>query len=175
MFQDHPRGCGEHLSILLLWLFCNGSSPRMRGALIGAYELTQPVGIIPADAGSTDKLGRPIIKPGDHPRGCGEHLLEYPFEVPTPGSSPRMRGARLSSREKDDFIRIIPADAGSTCMFPSAHAVSEDHPRGCGEHMAGNSSAGLAGGSSPRMRGAPVKRPYLSGLNRDHPRGCGEH
>ena len=31
-----------------------GSSPRMRGALYGSLQYSVPVGIIPADAGSTD-------------------------------------------------------------------------------------------------------------------------
>ena len=29
---------------------------------------------------------------------------------------------------------IIPADAGSTHLDSASIAVSEDHPRGCGEH-----------------------------------------
>ena len=53
-WEDHPRGCGEHLWDVSddgLWLR-----------------------IIPADAGST-----PVDVPGDvfredHPRGCGEHF-----------------------------------------------------------------------------------------------------
>ena len=29
---DHPRVCGEHLSLNSLWASVRGSSPRMRGA-----------------------------------------------------------------------------------------------------------------------------------------------
>ena len=32
IWQDHPRGCGEHLRIRRCLLRCWGSSPRMRGA-----------------------------------------------------------------------------------------------------------------------------------------------
>ena len=29
---DHPRGCGEHFLLIVLGVFEQGSSPRMRGA-----------------------------------------------------------------------------------------------------------------------------------------------
>ena len=51
--QDHPRGCGEHMYPNVRSWRNSGSSPRMRGAhrLIKHGHLQ--VGIIPADAGST--------------------------------------------------------------------------------------------------------------------------
>ena len=51
--EDHPRGCGEHLSRAEVVVACSGSSPRMRGALFLHLFLTFFRGIIPADAGST--------------------------------------------------------------------------------------------------------------------------
>ena len=30
--EDHPRGCGEHMSLMMRMIGCSGSSPRMRGA-----------------------------------------------------------------------------------------------------------------------------------------------
>ena len=51
-------------------------------------------GIIPADAGSTIPAKPGFYKDGDHPRGCGEHLIEYSLSLFGQGSSPRMRGAR---------------------------------------------------------------------------------
>ena len=71
---DHPRGCGEHVGFLFLLGRSQGSSPRMRGALFVFYRLPRYVGIIPADAGSTQgntKIDYPFV---DHPRGCGEHV-----------------------------------------------------------------------------------------------------
>ena len=70
-----------------------------------------------------------------------------------------------------------------------------DHPRVCGEHFTANASGGLITGSSPRMRGTPIKplgEPWLPGIipayagntdgsdeknaeAMDHPRVCGEH
>ena len=50
---DHPRGCGEHGLYTLAVCSSEGSSPRMRGALVDhGHNLVVP-GIIPADAGST--------------------------------------------------------------------------------------------------------------------------
>ena len=72
--QDHPRGCGEHLSSLNVNWASAGSSPRMRGAPVHLTLLVVSVGIIPADAGSTYRAGI------SHNSGRG--------------SSPRMRGAR---------------------------------------------------------------------------------
>ena len=51
---DHPRGCGEHDFTGDLVDDSAGSSPRMRGAHIGAGTVASTGGIIPADAGSTE-------------------------------------------------------------------------------------------------------------------------
>ena len=106
-----------------------------------------------------------------------------------------MRGAREIIRGIKHEIRIIPADAGSTCQGSSNAKEYRDHPRGCGEHPTTFSRTLYDEGSSPRMRGArPVCRargfdpgiiPADAGSThssasfaqsrRDHPRGCGEH
>ena len=86
----------------------------MRGALHtqGAERLVQR--IIPADAGSTHNQRSLLRFHGDHPRGCGEHLLEIHAKYVPLGSSPRMRGAHLLIVLPLIDVRIIPADAGST-------------------------------------------------------------
>ena len=71
--RDHPRGCGEHLPDRYPVKFCQGSSPRMRGARCPPLILLTLPRIIPADAGSTPTDGLIICGHGDHPRGCGEH------------------------------------------------------------------------------------------------------
>ena len=111
------------------------------------------------------------------------------------GSSPRMRGAQCRSPPKMRRSGIIPADAGSTNQRRRRHRGTEDHPRGCGEHQAPNTSMDFKSGSSPRMRGVPAVLvevdtelriiPADAGstdgqvlkrlLHADHPRGCGEH
>ena len=71
--SDHPRGCGEHLYLILKWVGLAGSSPRMRGARCSA-GCAGPAGrIIPADAGSTQTVLWNPTGHKDHPRGCGEH------------------------------------------------------------------------------------------------------
>ena len=96
---DHPRGCGEHIVIMFGLAFFGGSSPRMRGALKQIPIQGSVVGIIPADAGSTeDKLNN--------------------FDVQS-GPSPRMRGAQEKPQQSLPVPGIIPADAGSTRCRPT--------------------------------------------------------
>ena len=54
IWQDHPRGCGEHVDIIKTEKACTGSSPRMRGARVKDTKDHEWSGIIPADAGSTN-------------------------------------------------------------------------------------------------------------------------
>ena len=106
-----------------------------------------------------------------------------------------MRGARSDKDKNAPGIRIIPADAGSTCPQSRQAGKRMDHPRGCGEHQTMTTAARYAVGSSPRMRGARrtvCDWSYTSGIIpadagsthrpkgrrsawADHPRGCGEH
>ena len=172
---DHPRGCGEHI-------------------LLAHYQ--PPISwIIPADAGSTGPRGSCGGCPGDHPRGCGEHKERNSSRLSRMGSSPRMRGAHLSISPLNALAGIIPADAGSTRKREDFIRQPEDHPRGCGEHGMRTVKETVDRGSSPRMRGAPVRHqtdddvlgiiPADAGSTwrwaparssrKDHPRGCGEH
>ena len=132
--KDHPRGCGEHQSTILRWLGCRGSSPWMRGAHTSSTSYPSSLGIIPADAGSTPWTGRRWPPSRDHPRGCGEHNMCSDSMNMSLGSSPRMRGAPLTKISLSPTLRIIPADAGSTCSLMAASSSARDHPRGCGEH-----------------------------------------
>ena len=68
-----------------------------------------------------------------------------------------MRGALSILHHQMAPSRIIPADAGSTCLsYPNLSAV-RDHPRGCGEHYAVLAVSLVFLGSSPRMRGAQTE------------------
>ena len=114
--KDHPRGCGEHFFSLSVKSSKTGSSPRMRGAPEAHRLYVRPDGIIPTDAGSTSFRCCRRRSTRDHPRGCGEHKIWTFDAVVAPGSSPRMRGALTASTLMMIRRRIIPADAGSTCM-----------------------------------------------------------
>ena len=94
------------------------------------------------------------------------------------------------------FVRngIIPARAGSRTRTATPSCPTRDHPRACGEQLAGGIAALTRLGSSPRVRGAGqgAKAPrHLLGIiparagsrrsavtsatsSRDHPRACGE-
>ena len=167
----------------------------MRGTLFLHMLIAGLQWIIPADAGNTSGADMQRLVTGDHPRGCGEHDQTHGGGPIYRGSSPRMRGTRSLSGGSKSSQRIIPADAGNTAPCPIPITVSQDHPRGCGEHSSPGSVGRRPWGSSPRMRGTPVTATVGHDENRiipadagntrilsgsgarsgDHPRGCGEH
>ena len=152
--QDHPRGCGEHFRNVTTLTISRGSSPRMRGAPGSYVALDRDMGIIPADAGSTHQDPAGQTGSGDHPRGCGEHVVRVERPELLKGSSPRMRGALTALPPYVVPDGIIPADAGSTPFSLVLYVRPWDHPRGCGEHTLSTLLAHPTMGSSPRMRGA---------------------
>ena len=158
----HPRACGEHQSPSGRPPSAFGSSPRMRGTLVGDIGRFRLIDgrFIPAHAGNAcpDMIG---LKPlAVHPRACGEHLRRLNDLPRALGSSPRMRGNTFPAQPSDMRVlrRFIPAHAGNTHRG-SARAPGSRAP-GCP-------------GSSP-MRGT------LSTQGRRRsgwfiPRACGEH
>ena len=172
---DHPRGCGEHVSTNMPTLISAGSSPRMRGAPDSLCQPIPGIGIIPADAGSTDEAQELRADYADHPRGCGEHLFQYSVAARRVGSSPRMRGAPHDHASGVVQNRIIPADAGSTRDKWLMVSASRDHPRGCGEHCRDWMGLKMLQRIIPADAGSTSRRVRQSFDIRDHPRGCGEH
>ena len=131
-----------------------GSSPRMRGALIGVEKRPEHIGIIPAYAGTTKRHGINPDSSKDHPRVCGEHDARNRTLPCWSGSSPRMRGARRFPGTLTVRMGIIPAYAGSTSPQSPQNIYPQDHPRVCGEHWLLAKERKNVTGSSPRMRGA---------------------
>ena len=106
-----------------------------------------------------------------------------------------MRGTRSISQRVSTRIRIIPAYAGNTRDFNPGRSHPQDHPRVCGEHWMLDNGIDFQEGSSPRMRGTPLRWavnntklgiiPAYAGNTwwistlflaaQDHPRVCGEH
>ena len=193
--RDHPRVCGEHcLPIHLMWSW-SGSSPRVRGTHPINLSKTDRVGIIPACAGSTKDSTRQGAFSWDHPRVCGEHFLKLCGTLALTGSSPRVRGTPAPAEANLFDPGIIPACAGNTLIPRRAGLFFWDHPRVCGEHPRGSTSAASTSGSSPRVRGTRSvwrRRVLEVGIipacagnthlrhveaekRRDHPRVCGEH
>ena len=150
---DHPRVCGEHCVLIGNTDMASGSSPRVRGTPGRRLSSCRQRGIIPACAGNTIESSLPSNIPWDHPRVCGEHVVERRSRRGFKGSSPRVRGT-LPPRYPTMICRgIIPACAGNTHGNGITRPLSRDHPRVCGEHFFGIRLPYWRKGSSPRVRG----------------------
>ncbi len=117
--RDHPRGCGDKMVVLSASDGVMGSPPRMRGQV---KETGAPQGylrITPADAGTSGDFGWVPRANGDHPRGCGDKLIQQARIVLQVGSPPRMRGQVLTGSPLPLPGRITPADAGTrlSCLY----------------------------------------------------------
>ena len=134
----------------------DGSSPRMRGAVLEHFHGCLCERIIPAHAGSRNLIARVLGEAEDHPRACGEQSVDGTASAIAQGSSPRMRGAGLWETRVAQSLRIIPAHAGSSPLAKTVYGESEDHPRACGEQKVSVGDVASVSGSSPRMRGAGI-------------------
>ena len=132
-----------------------GTSPRMRGKLMGGVPAVQCMRNIPAYAGKTPQWRKLRGHRPEHPRVCGENLPRALPHVMKLGTSPRMRGKHSSSPRKGDIGRNIPAYAGKTKHYPRQVWGFSEHPRVCGENNTQASLDAIKGGTSPRMRGKP--------------------
>ena len=113
---DHPRACGEQQGVCPDGLIDLGSSPRVRGAGVDSSYNVATSGIIPARAGSSQTSTTRFCRNGDHPRACGEQVLEPALGHRFEGSSPRVRGAGCSVLCVRVYLGIIPARAGSSML-----------------------------------------------------------
>ena len=192
--ESYPCARGEQFTVM----FENDAQRELsllaRGAGSAKGEWMDGAGIIPAHAGSRERVRREPVRQGDHPRACGEQKVAYGLVRSGQGSSLRMRGAGRDIAPSVSEQRIIPAHAGS--RLPSLMSTEEvmDHPRACGEQTFSRNLCSFLQGSSPRVRGAAQPdevRPHgeriiparagssrpcrpASVRARDHPRACGE-
>ena len=110
----HPRVCGENLIRQPEAGRPRGSSPRVRGKRRGRVRVEAPSRLIPACAGKTLSLLLLRTACRAHPRVCGENGHEEIMQIPSLGSSPRVRGKRP---KRDPYTLpggLIPACAGKT-------------------------------------------------------------
>ena len=110
----HPRVCGENSATNLVTSADQGSSPRMRGKRIPEHTGDGTRGLIPAYAGKTVKWWVAFLGVGAHPRVCGENPIAHMAPTASLGSSPRMRGKRLTASHLPRKVGLIPAYAGKT-------------------------------------------------------------
>ena len=149
----HPRVCGERLAKDNGPVTTNGSSPRVRGTLLLAQVAGQNDRFIPACAGNAQRSRRRRWRIPVHPRVCGERSSGTAITAVTDGSSPRVRGTRLSFRSASAHWRFIPACAGNARQVDCIHGPKTVHPRVCGERAVWEIPDGTRTGSSPRVRG----------------------
>ena len=191
----HPRACGENFQTLQSYQKIPGSSPRMRGKHSSSSLQAFQGGLIPAHAGKTVGAESHSEAAEAHPRACGENFLLAQLASRKAGSSPRMRGKRVTCDATGIKRRLIPAHAGKTKASTIRTPAWRAHPRACGENFHAASAPVLIAGSSPRMRGKlQIERGLreqvglipahagktsgaqrLSGPARAHPRVCGEN
>ena len=165
----------------------------MRGKPVLLVAVMAIIRIIPAHAGQTDGSSHSTQDTSDHPRACGANEKALDNYANGNGSSPRMRGKRVTDANDAARVRIIPAHAGQTACGERSTFAATDHPRACGANLADIDKAYDVNGSSPRMRGKlpayanpqqmvriiPAhagQTPYPPTWSRyrsDHPRACG--
>ena len=130
---DHPRMCGEKLSISSAHISQTGSPPHVRGKGPCVVYSVCKERITPACAGKSRACARGLTRARDHPRMCGEKICKKGGRREKSRSPPHVRG-------KDEFLPVLPQDSGITpaCAGKSqttrrVFPVLRDHPRMCGE------------------------------------------
>ena len=124
--------CGNYLNSLLAANLEPGSPPRVRELPNFLAVKGQQKRITPACAGIT---------------------LETRASLPAVrGSPPRVRELLEKAAEEYDLFGITPACAGITKEIISHTALSQDHPRVCGNYLNAASTVSMDLGSPPRVR-----------------------
>ena len=109
--------------------------------------------ITPAHAGKRKNLTKIVLVLRDHPRTCGEKVLECITLFHTVRSPPHMRGKGMYEILKQYEYRITPAHAGKRTPFIRKGKNNRDHPRTCGEKEWCLCMSDYYSGSPPHMRG----------------------
>ena len=111
----------------------------MRGTVRPLVRAQGGQGITPACAGNSQRAdGKPQMDK-DHPRVCGEQLINAKYSLKEQGSPPRVRGTGERRQHLLRGHRITPACAGNRVILPDLEQVDRDHPRVCGEQVAARS------------------------------------
>ena len=131
---DHPRRCGENISMDCVQIAMTGSPPQVRGKLLIAPFEIFSIRITPAGAGKTYLLLLVVKRERDHPRRCGENDAVFVTSRPETGSPPQVRGKPSYTTECTANRGITPAGAGKTGWDGATHKHCKDHPRRCGEN-----------------------------------------
>ena len=155
--RAHPRACGENGEWGQALDPAHGSSPRVRGKRGGLGAEDHEGRLIPARAGKTGGGRARCTASRAHPRACGENKDSSSTARSRAGSSPRVRGKPVRHRPPPRRQRLIPARAGKTRAGSASPGASQAHPRACGENETATWIAVTMPGSSPRVRGKPLR------------------
>ena len=151
-----------------------GLSPRVRGNQCHAQRDGVRVWSIPACAGEPLTPG-PVLVPGPvYPRVCGGTITISTKNQSVPGLSPRVRGNPRRPEKQQVRERSIPACAGEPRAAVLAVRRRAVYPRVCGGTSFGRISPIPAMGLSPRVRGNPDHRCWLTVPERSIPACAGE-
>ena len=92
LFGITPAYAGKSAISVIFIAFLLGSPPRMRGKVVDCDRGLHEYRITPAYAGKRSTRLSPSPASWDHPRVCGEKVLEAITQPGDLGSPPRMRG-----------------------------------------------------------------------------------
>ncbi len=130
---DHPRLCGEKLTVAIYSHLFSGSPPPMRGKDFPNRFPTLTDRITPAYAGKRFGKCSVVCLCQDHPRLCGEKPKTSASNAILLGSPPPMRGKGDTRQDDGAGAGITPAYAGKSPQSLYDAAQERDHPRLCGE------------------------------------------
>ena len=151
--RDHPRVCGEKIPPVQRHQGGVGSPPRVRGKVTFRTAESRRKGITPACAGKSRSWPSRCRSARDHPRVCGEKLLNGEAKAMQRGSPPRVRGKDIQTIVLQNQGGITPACAGKRHNARSQVNRLRDHPRVCGEKLRLCEFLLSSLGSPPRVRG----------------------
>ena len=151
-----------------------GSPPQVRGKQSRKRDARSSGRITPAGAGKTPTVRPMYVISRDHPRRCGENVVEVLFESKSEGSPPQVRGKRETGGKMNVSWRITPAGAGKTLCRRFLRCGATDHPRRCGENVIPRSVSTLRIGSPPQVRGKPDTPADETEQDRITPAGAGK-
>ncbi len=109
----HPRMRGEQPTPNEDTCDAQGPSPHARGAVTGRVCGGDPLGAIPACAGSRVFAWKTKMNAGGHPRMRGEQPDAKALTNTPEGPSPHARGAVIHGMIREVSLGAIPACAGS--------------------------------------------------------------
>ena len=193
--QDHPRRCGENLSVLSTSTPSRGSPPQVRGKLSNSSKTLLTNRITPAGAGKTSFSYHAMRRSRDHPRRCGENRTDCYDVRLRKGSPPQVRGKLLLMRKQGkqkwdhprrcgenidnlplllDAVGSPPQVRGKLSVSVNGFNLDGDHPRRCGENKRSTNSCRLVAGSPPQVRGKPAIQLHRFSAQRITPAGAGK-